>query len=218
MSTKLARLMTLMSPTFPTGSFGYSYGLEAAYSKGAISSPDGLASWIEALLHYGSIRNDLIILAEAWRAYTDPLKLVLVQDSAAAVASCQTRLDEQINLGKSFIEAVQHAYTSEVKHIPSPIALPVAVGAIAAHFEIPLEDALIAYGHNSVNGYIQAALRLAPVGQRAGVSILGQLESTLENQCTEIEDFTLDDLASSSIRADILSMHHATLESRTFLS
>ncbi len=218
MSAKLARLMTLMSPTFPTGGFGYSFGLEAAYNKSALTSANDLKNWITGLINFGTIRNDLIIVAEAWRASEDSEALQVIEQNALSLIASHSRLNEQYNIGKSFTEAVFDAYGVSLPHMPSPVTLPVAVGAIASSFNIPLTDTLIAYGHNSINGFIQAALRLAPVGQRAGVNILGTLEQELNTLCNEAVNMTLDDLITSSLIADTLSMNHETLPSRTFLS
>jgi urease accessory protein len=218
MSAKLARLMTLMSPTFPTGGFGYSFGLEAAYNKSALTSANDLKNWVTGLIHFGIIRNDLIIVAEAWRASEDSEALQMIEQNALSLIASHSRLNEQYNIGKSFTEAVFDAYGVSLPHMPSPVTLPVAVGTIASSFDIPLIDTLIAYGHNSINGLIQAALRLAPVGQRAGVNILGTLEPELNTLCNKVINMTLDDLITSSLIADTLSMHHETLSSRTFLS
>src|SRR3954464_14975325 len=64
----LYRLLAWLSPTFPTGAFSYSHGLEAAAASGAVHDRAGLETWIAAIVGRGSGRMDLDILRDAYRA------------------------------------------------------------------------------------------------------------------------------------------------------
>src|SRR3954468_21510930 len=72
----LSRLLAWLSPSFPTGAFSYSHGLEAAAASGAIHSRATLQSWIAAIVAQGSGRMDADILRDAYRA-------ALAEDGAA---------------------------------------------------------------------------------------------------------------------------------------
>src|SRR5436305_11075152 len=67
-SAALYRLLAWLSPSFPTGAFSYSHGLEAAAASGAIHDRASLQSWIAAIVAHGSGRIDADILREAYRA------------------------------------------------------------------------------------------------------------------------------------------------------
>ena len=58
---RLLRLLTWLSPAFPTGSFGYSHGLETAIREGAVTDARSLTGWIAALLEHGSGWTDAVL-------------------------------------------------------------------------------------------------------------------------------------------------------------
>src|SRR5947209_16423508 len=76
----LYRLLAWLSPSFPTGAFSYSHGLEAAAAAGAVCDRATLQSWIAAIVAQGSGRIDADILCDAYRA-------ALVEDGAALDAA-----------------------------------------------------------------------------------------------------------------------------------
>src|SRR5262249_42785793 len=63
----LIRLQNWLSPTFPTGAYGYSHGLEWAIESNQIHHRPSLVDWLDADLRFGSARNDAILFVEAWR-------------------------------------------------------------------------------------------------------------------------------------------------------
>src|SRR5947209_11754177 len=64
----LYRLLAWLSPSFPTGAFSYSHGLEAAAAGGAIHDRTSLQGWVAAIVVQGSGRMDADVLCEAYRA------------------------------------------------------------------------------------------------------------------------------------------------------
>jgi urease accessory protein UreF len=64
----LYRLLAWLSPSFPTGAFSYSHGLEAAAAAGAVHDRETQQSWIAAIVAQGGGRIDADILCDAYRA------------------------------------------------------------------------------------------------------------------------------------------------------
>ena len=64
----LYRLLAWLSPSFPTGAFSYSHGLEAAVAAGAVHDRMTLQRWIAAIVAQGSGRIDADIVSDAYRA------------------------------------------------------------------------------------------------------------------------------------------------------
>ena len=62
------RLLTWLSPAFPTGAFAYSHGLEWAVDAGVIRDGETLTEWMAAVIAHGSGRNDTILVRHAYRA------------------------------------------------------------------------------------------------------------------------------------------------------
>ena len=58
----LVRLLTWLSPAFPTGGFAYSHGLEWAIEAGDVRNGTDLRTWVEDVLTHGAGRTDAILL------------------------------------------------------------------------------------------------------------------------------------------------------------
>jgi len=56
-----AELMLWLSPSFPTGGFAYSQGLETAVARGLITGREELRCWLLALLTRGMLWSDLVV-------------------------------------------------------------------------------------------------------------------------------------------------------------
>ena len=59
-------LQIWFSSSFPVGSYAYSHGLEALIDDNKIKNKDDVREYLEALLFYGSLRNDYIFLKSVY--------------------------------------------------------------------------------------------------------------------------------------------------------
>src|ERR1700761_3976556 len=94
----LLRLLAWLSPSFPTGAYAYSHGLEWAVEWGDILDETALADWLTDVLTHGSGRNDAILLRHAHRG-GDFCRL---NDLAIAVAGSRERQMETLDQGTAF--------------------------------------------------------------------------------------------------------------------
>lgn len=211
----LIRLQTWLSPAFPTGSFSYSHGLEAAISNHVISNKEDLSEWLRNLLSNGPGWNDAVLLAEAWRRATSGEKLEDIVELGCATSLSRSRFLETTAQGDAFLAAAKAWCKID---LPEECPLPVAVGAVAGALDIELEETLTAYLHAYVSNQIQAALRLMKLGQQGGVELLHSLETNIIEMAHVAMSSTLDDLGTSSFMADVAALQHDALESRIFRS
>ena len=102
--TTLYDLMTWMSPSWPIGAFAHSSGLEWAVEQGHVRDRASAAEWIATLIEHGSIRNDLVLFAYAWRAAAvgDGERLHKVAELAAASQTGFERRLEATAQGAAF--------------------------------------------------------------------------------------------------------------------
>ncbi|MCO5089793.1 urease accessory protein UreF [Bosea sp. (in: a-proteobacteria)] len=214
----LVRLMTWLSPAFPVGAFAYSHGLERAIHDGLIPDRASLIAWLEALLERGSVWNDAVLLAEAWRKAGAGEGVDDVAELAAAMSGSRERYMETTLQGGAFVDAMASWSGEPPDGEAGPAPYPVAVGAAAARHGVGLEDALSAYLHGFASNLVQVCVRLVPLGQRDGVAALAALEPVVLRSARRAATSTPDDLGACSIRADILSMQHETQYSRVFRS
>jgi len=127
------RLLTWLSPAFPTGGFAYSHGLEWAVESGDARSTAGLVAWLVDILEQGSGRSDAILMRHAHQAALDAEALAEVVELAAALPSSRERWLETTAQGRAFLDAAA-AWPTPVLGLLAgrPIAYPVAVGAVSA--------------------------------------------------------------------------------------
>jgi urease accessory protein len=208
-NASLLLLLNWMSPTFPTGSFAYSHGLEQAIADGRIATQDDVASWISDLLQSGSGWNDAVLFAQCWHGNPNALAL--------AMAGSAERYSETTQLGRNFsIAASVWLEPAHAAPYPQPMAYPVAAGLACKRMAIPQDQAMVAYLQGFCAALVSVAVRLVPLGQTAGLRVLRDLAPLISATAHRAASATLDDLGSNCIAAEIAAMQHETLQPRIF--
>lgn len=211
----LLRLMTWLSPVFPTGGFSYSHGLESAIDEALIETREDLLEWLKALVENGSAWNDCVLLVASFESSEEATELGL------AMAGSKERLLETTAQGAAFVKSANEWLNNEWLgdgQLPDNCPLPVAVGIVAGAYEIDRELAVTAYLHAFTSNQIQCALRLMKLGQQNGVWIQKGLESVILQTAMRAATSTLDDVGSATVGAEIAAMRHEVMTSRIFRS
>ena len=209
------RLMTWLSPAFPTGAFAYSHGLEWAIETHDIRDGDTLLDWLTIVIAHGSGRNDTILLRLAHRAARDTAALAGVAALGLATAPSRERRDEALAQGRAFMLAAAPWGPPE---LPPDTPYAVAVGAMAATHGIDEDTAASAYLQTFAANLISAAVRLVPLGQTAGLRVLARLETTILAIAAGTKNADEHDLGGCAFRSDIAAMRHETQYTRLFRS
>jgi len=204
---RLLRLLTWLSPAFPTGGFAYSSGLEWAVEEGAVTNEATLIAWTQDLLRAGALWSDAILLRLAHRG-EDVAALGM-----AICASAERRLETAAQ-GAAFVLAAAAWPGPEwdENHIP----YPVAIGRLAAAHDIAEQEATLAFLHAATANLVSAAIRLIPLGQAAGLRCQAELEPAILETLTKTTHATADDLGGAAWAADIAAMRHETQYTRLF--
>jgi urease accessory protein len=211
------RLLTWLSPAFPTGGFAYSHGLEWAVESGDARSTAGLIGWIVDILEQGSGRTDAILLRHAHHAAFDAEALAEVVELAAALPSGRERWLEATAQGNAFLAAARAWPTPVLALLEGrDVAYPVAVGAVSAAHGVTEERATLGFLHAFCANLVSAAVRIIPLGQQAGLRVMAALEPVLLALCEETRGLSLDDIGNAAIRTDLAAMHHETQYTRLF--
>lgn len=221
----LLLLGTWLSPAFPVGAFSYSHGMETAIADGRLRSAAAAEAWIGAVTTAGSGWNDAVLLAEAFRATTsgDLSRLAAVAELGSVMSPSAERHLEASSLGAAFLKAVQSGWPSPslaaaVDAVAGAASYPVAVGLCAGALGVPLEPTLALTLNGFVSTLVSVAVRLVPLGQTAGLRIVGGLQPRIADMAARAATSSLDDLGSATMLSDIASMRHETLYSRVFRS
>jgi urease accessory protein len=214
-SKSLIRLLTWLSPAFPTGAYAYSHGLEWAIETHDIRDGETLLEWLSAVIAHGSARTDTILLRHAHRAADDPSALRDLASLARATAASRERHDEALAQGNAFLRA---AAGWGVPELPEDTPYAVAVGAMAGSHGIDEDTTASAYLQTFTSNLISAAVRLVPLGQTTGLQTLAALEPVILHTAAATKDATIDDLGGCAFRSDLAAMRHETQYTRLFRS
>ncbi len=209
MSADLLSLVQWLSPAFPTGGFAYSHGLEAAIASGKVGDAGALRHWLAEVLEFGAGRQDAILLVAALRAGAD---YAMLDTLARALQPSAERLAETLNQGTAFAETVSGLTGRDLP----PRCLPVAVGEAAAPLDLTAEQVVGLYLHAFAANLAGVAMRFMPLGQQAGQAALAALHPLIAEMAAQAGGWTLEDLGSAALGADMSALHHETMDVRIF--
>ena len=211
----LLRLLTWLSPAFPTGGFAYSHGLEWSVEAGDVANEADLTAWASDILRHGALWSDAILLRHAHRA--TPAALPDLAAQAAALAPGKERRLETLAQGAAFLLAAQAwPCAAFATWGDAPLAYPLAVGILATAHGVDEDDAALAYLHAATANIISAAVRLVPLGQQAGLRVQAALEPVILDIAARSRAQNLADLGGACWRGDIAAMRHETQHTRLF--
>ncbi|HRK18109.1 MAG TPA: urease accessory protein UreF [Hyphomicrobiaceae bacterium] len=218
-------LKVSLSPSFPTGAFAYSHGLEKAVENTWVTDRETLEAWLVDLIEVGSLSNDLVLVTATWQATTrqDWATLRSATAIAAAMQPSRERELEATQQGMSFLAQIETAWPYEGatwENVGADLVAPypVAVGYAAARHAIPLVDVLDAFGLAFITNLASAAIRLSVIGQTDGQRIVAALTPRLLSASESAARATLDDLGSATWLSDLASLQHETQHTRLFRS
>jgi urease accessory protein len=212
------RLLSWLSPAFPTGAYAYSHGLEWAVETQDVANEASLRAWLADVLAHGSGRTDAILLRHAHRAANDAAALAGVAELAAAVAPGAERRIEATGQGDAFVLAAAPWMRGALSALEGPVAYPVAVGALAGAHGLDEDAACTGLLQAFTANLISAAVRLVPLGQSAGLRVLAALEPEIIRVADATKTAGLDDIGGFCFRSDIAAMRHETQYTRLFRS
>ena len=202
MTTNLARLLQLASPTLPVGAYSYSQGLEAAVEAGIVTDAASAERWIGDVLEFSVARSDVPLLWRMLQGEDCNEEFIASRETAELRA-------ETLQMGHSLARLL----ASLGVHAPEGEMAYAAVYALAARaWNIEPRAALVGYLWGWLENQVMAAVKAVPLGQTDGQRILMGLGARLEaiDPRTEFSNFA-PGLA-------VLSARHETQYSRLFRS
>ncbi|SMO33049.1 urease accessory protein [Thalassovita litoralis] len=209
-NSALLTLAQWLSPAYPVGAFSYSHGLEWAIEAQQVTNATTFRDWLRDILIHGTGRNDAILLCHAYRANTPDD----IDELARAFAPSAERLLETEQQGAAFCRTTAAIWGNSLPALTYPVAL----GYAAARHGIPLPQTVAMYLHAFASNLTSAAIRLVPLGQTEGQTVLTALAPLCETLAQDAPHLPLDALGGAVMLADVASMKHETQYTRLFRS
>ena len=224
MSTDLAllRLLHLVSPTLPIGSFTYSQGIEWAVECGWVTCPADLRGWLESQLHGSITQLDIPVLQRLYQAVEqrDTARLAHWIDILNASRETSELLLEEKNRGRALTDLL---IALEIPHAAAwkPLlaqSQSAAFALAAVHWHIPLQDAAGGYVWSWLENLVLSAVKIIPLGQTQGQKILHQMTPLIPAAVVQGLQVADDDIGAASPALAIASSRHETQYTRLFRS
>ena len=201
-------LQIWFSSSFPVGSYAYSHGLEALIDGNKIKNKDDVREYLEALLFYGSLRNDYIFLKSVYVGKE-------INDLILASASSKERHIEMIDMGNSFRKIMKDSWELVLEENTSFVY---CISKAALHFNIKFDDLIKFYLQSYISNLINVCVKHIPMSQKEGqilnVNFIDQIQKFLERS----DQLTLKDIGTSFFIGDIFAIKHENLDSRIYLT
>ena len=212
---------------FPSGGYAFSSGLEAAVQGGAVRDAEELSRYVVESLTTGMGEREAVAVGMAHEAYVsgvletafnadrelEAMKLGRESRTASRQMGRQVmRLAADQRARQPLIED----YLAAVDAERTPGHLAVTVGLTLAAAGWSKEDTIAAFLYQAATGFVAAAMKLLPIGQREGQRLLESWLGVIEPISLKAAHQQV--LQSWSPIQDIYAMRHNRLESRLFRS
>ncbi|MFZ1387222.1 MAG: urease accessory protein UreF [Thiolinea sp.] len=218
----LLRLMHLISPTLPIGSFTYSQGIEWAVETGWIKDVDSLQTWLASQLNSSMTQLELPLLKRlylAWQAEDLQAVEYWIAISNASRETSELLLEEK-NRGRALTDLlIALEIPQAAQHKPLLSQSQVAAFALASlHWQVPLEQAAYGYAWSWLENLVLAAVKIIPLGQTQGQKLLHQMMPLLLSVIEQGLNLPDDEIGAALPALAIASSRHETQYTRLFRS
>lgn len=214
------RLMQLISPTLPIGSFAYSQGLEYAIDAGWVVSEEQTNDWIKGQIKNTLSSLDVPVMQRFYTAWQDEdyKNIIYWNEWLLAAREAKELRDEDIQLGKALLRVLTGL------DITFPISEDIEWGYAAIFsfaaitWDIPFDEAANGFLWAWSENQVAAALKLVPLGQTSGQRILSDILSDIPHAVERAKIFNDEDIGMLAPAIGIASALHETQYSRLFRS
>ena len=212
---------------FPSGGYAYSSGLEAAVQGGAVKNSEEFSHFVLEILTTGLGEREAVAAGLAHDAIVFGILEIAVKtdwELEAMKLGWELRIASR-QMGKQVVRLAAEQrdrhpliedYLVAVEAGQTPGHIAVAMGLTLAAAGWSRADLIAVFLYQAATGYVAAAMKLLPIGQREGQRLLDSWLDMIERMSQQAVPQRA--LCSWSPVQDIYAMRHSQLESRLFRS
>ncbi len=201
-------LQVWFSSSFPIGSYAYSHGLEALIDDKKIINKDDVKEFLDALLFYGTLRNDYIFMKSIYKGKE-------INELILASSSSKERQIEMIDMGNSFRKIMKDSWELS---LPENTSFIYCLAKAGLHFDIKFDDLIKLYLQSFISNLINVCVKHIPMSQKEGQSLNVIFIDQIHEFLTHSEKLTLKDIGTTFFIGDIFAIKHENLQSRIYLT
>ena len=201
-------LQVWFSSSFPIGSYAYSHGLEALIDDKKIKNKDDVKEFLDALLFYGTLRNDYIFMKSIYKGEE-------INELILASASSKERQIEMIDMGNSFRKIMKDSWELS---LPENTSFIYCLAKAGLHFNIKFDDLIKFYLQSFISNLINVCVKHIPMSQKDGQSLNVIFINQIQEFLSHSDKLTLKDIGTTFFIGDIFAIKHENLDSRIYLT
>ena len=201
-------LQVWFSSSFPIGSYAYSHGLEALIDDKKIKNKDNVKEFLDALLFYGTLRNDYIFMKSIYKGEE-------INELILASASSKERQIEMIDMGNSFRKIMKDSWELS---LPENTSFIYCLAKAGLHFDIRFDDLIMFYLQSFISNLINTCVKHIPMSQKDGQSLNVIFINQIQEFLTHSDKLTLKDIGTTFFIGDIFAIKHEYLDSRIYFT
>ncbi|HBM16677.1 MAG TPA: urease accessory protein UreF [Lentisphaeria bacterium] len=220
-------LLQINDSLFPMGAYSHSYGLETYVQKGIVKDKESAIEYIGNNINNSFLFNDLFAVKLAYEAvYINELEELdsifyaskAPKEIRMACEKLGSRFIKNINSLSLHLNGIYKEYCILIANEKCKGLFPLLYGAFCAASGMDKQSLLISYSYSQVSGMINNCVKLIPLSQTDGQSILYGSYEFINNALRKLETLKLEDLGRSSPGFELRAIQHETLYSRLYMS
>lgn len=214
------RLMQLISPTLPVGSFAYSQGLEYAVDTGWVSNEEKAGAWIKGQINNTLSSLDIPVMQRLYHAWqVNDLETVMYWNSwLLAAREAKELRDEDNQLGQALLRLINDLEMNFPVDDDIEWSYAAIFSYAAMTWKITSEEMANGFLWAWCENQVAAAVKLIPLGQTAGQRILSDVLKVIPEAAEKTINVSDDDIGMLAPGIAIASALHETQYSRLFRS
>ena len=201
-------LQVWFSSSFPIGSYAYSHGLEALIDDKKIKNKDDVKEYLDALLFYGTLRNDYIFMKSIYKGEE-------INELILASASSKERKIEMIDMGNSFRKIMKDSWELS---LPENTSFIYCLAKAGLYFDIKFDDLIKFYLQSFISNLINVCVKHIPMSQKDGQSLNVIFINQIQEFLSHSDKLTLKDIGTTFFIGDMFAIKHEYLDSRIYLT
>ncbi len=201
-------LQVWFSSSFPIGSYAYSHGLEALIDDKKIKNRDDVKEFLDALLFYGTLRNDYIFMKSIYKGEE-------INELILGSASSKERQIEMIDMGNSFRKIMKDSWELS---LPENTSFIYCLAKAGLHFDIKFDDLIKFYLQSFISNLINVCVKHIPMSQKDGQSLNVIFINQIQDFLNQSDKLTIKDIGTTFFIGDIYAIKHENLDSRIYLT